>query len=582
MPLISTVSFILLIRAKTILIFLALFLWSSFAFAQTVIKGIVFDNSDKKRIANATLKIGIKQFVTDYNGEFSINVDLTALRLDGISVSSVGYKSKRMHFEKSNFYEISLESKVQNLNEIIIYQSGKTILEKAIRNIPKNYPTKDFMMEGILRITRIFKDTTGVQEFYKNDAVLKIFHPSYLNGKDPEVTLVQNNYSLQQTDKITKPSKWVDAYLAPVANFVYKKSDFVNLKKLKNYNYKINGKTKINNHTAYIIAFNSIKNNTNEIKGLMYIDTATYTFLSANYAIYNANGIDGQPYSKQRIKCSIEIKFKEENQKWFLDRINVKNKYKNDSWDGEITFLTTSIDTVNVKPFAYPDIIQRFTEALTVNNVVDTTWSVHQSIFNKAERQGLLQEIANPIIDIDSNKFFLKENKESTILGYLRNNNMRVMIGLSHLPIHLDSYQPLVDKNISLLTQLAFYSNTQMRIYKHLFGELGGSVNFGLGGLKIEIANYGIAYDFNFNKKGHPIIVFPSFGFQRLLISKKRQIYFKQNSLYFGLTAAYELTHKYSLYSTFYYSHNLNEINDGLLLTTQTIYPTIGVMYKIN
>lgn len=83
------------------------------------------------------------------------------------------------------------------------------------------------------------------------------------------------------------------------------------------------------------------------------------------------------------------------------------------------------------------------------------------------------------------------------------------------------------------------------------------------------------------NKNGRPITISPLFGYAKNTMSIKKNKYYVQNNLIAGINLSYEINHRFNYMAGIKYNHILNEINNGLLLTTQKIYPTIGIMYKM-
>ena len=109
-------------------------------------QGIPFAN-----IAIKDQPIGIN---TNEEGSFQLNIEKEYLR-DTLVVSCIGYKSKQFVIEdflKRNGQVIYLKDTTYELTNILITSiPAKEIVQRALNNIPKNYPEKPYMLQGFYR-----------------------------------------------------------------------------------------------------------------------------------------------------------------------------------------------------------------------------------------------------------------------------------------------------------------------------------------------------------------------------------------------------------------------------------------------
>lgn len=564
---------------KYYLLIIFIFSTVGISFSQVVVvKGKVQEELSTNPIQKATVKIADKQTITDDKGEFTMNLELSAIKKNGLMITSIGYNTKYVAYSESNFYSIFLIPKTIKLAEVTVTKA-ETIIEKAIRKIPENYPTKPFMMEGILRIIRTTKDSLNITHFYKNDAALKIYSPSYLSkGKKQEVSLLQNKYIQMKSEASDNDVRFLGGYLVTSSDFVFLHTDFIAQNKLKYFNYKLKGISMINNINVYEIDFSSKKRQ--DVEGVLFIDTTSFAFVGAKITKYNPDA-SNIFITIKRQKQETYISYKKISGHWFLDIAQSKSIRKNNTYSGEIYFNTIQIDTVNVKPLLYAEVIQPYTEAIKWNKLgTDSAWETYKTKFNEAENNGVMPKIVIPSIKIDSIGR-QKGNFGNSIFKYVFNDNIRYNLVFNKMPFHLYKQQPILAKTISNVAVYNIGINIQVRIYQNLFVEGGNFSNYGLGGIKNKGINYSLLYDFILNKKGRPITISPLFGYAKNTMSIKKNKYYVQNNLIAGINLSYEINHRLNYIAGVKYNHVINDTNNGLLLTTQKVYPTIGIMFKI-
>jgi hypothetical protein len=550
----------------------------SLTFAQQVtVTGKVTDKLSRTGLQGVTVKAEDKQTVTGKNGEFKLLADAEKIKKSGLTFSSVGYLRKKVLYAENGIYLVQLEASAADLSEVTITAGAETIIEKAIRKIPVNYPASAFMMNGILRTHHVNKDSLKTYEYFQNDAVLKIYHPSYAKKNDgAQVAVVQNRYKLFKAEKQRSIAVfWLDAYQIPGKDFVFVRADFVVRSKMKNFEYTLNGETVKDGRKVFIVDFNSKKNGT---AGTLYIDKVTYAFTAAKYERQLGSLMQNSRVNKR------EMSFKQIGNKWYLDRFSVSSQYTGKGYNYMADYQTVSVDTVNVATIPAKDQIKPYTDDVDIRQPgSDSTWKTYQPIFDQAQKDSIITYVAPPEGFIDQSQIAEKTKPGllKSVLGYLIKDNMRYKLRFSRLPLDFAANQPALGKNISSSSVYAVGTSFQFRLYKGLFIEYHNADNYGLGGIRNKITEYNLTYNFEMNKHHQLITISPVLGYAKLTSDVKKTNWFTQESLIGGLTFSYSLNRKLGVYTGVNYNLSSSIVNKGLLVTAQKAYPYLGIIYKI-
>jgi len=545
---------------------------------QKMISGSVTDITTHLGLQGVTVKIYDKQTLTNKKGDFSMSIETDLIKKHGITFTCVGYQKKKLVFAEDGSYQVHLEPYAANLAEVSISAGAETIIEKAIRKIPLNYPGSPFMMTGILRTHHVNKDSLNTYEYFQNDAVLKIYHPSYAKkSDDAQIAVVQNKYKLFKSEKQRPiPVFWINAYLIPGQDFVYLREDFVVRSKMKHFTYTLDGKSVVDGRKVYVVDFESKKKGTT---GTLYIDQITYAFVAAKYR----RQFDGL-FKNNILTRDRNLGFKQVGNKWLLDRFSVISNYTERGYRYSADYKTLSIDTVQVKPLPKDDVIKPYTDDVAVRHTVnDSTWNTYQHLFDKAEKDSLITNIEPPKGFVDQSQMISKTKSGffKRVLGYLATDNMRYTLKFNRLPLDFAVYQQALDKNISSSSIYTIGSGLQLRLYKGLFIEASSSNNYGLGGIRNQSTEYNLTYNFEVNRHHRLITISPVFGYTKFTSSVKKVTWFTQECFTGGLTVSYALGRKFAVYAGGNYNLNSNVTNQGLLLNTKKAYPYLGILYKI-
>jgi hypothetical protein len=560
------------------ILLLCCLLGPGFCFAQIIaISGKIADQKTGLPIPGASVRVAKAATSTNSTGEFNLVVNKPNVVISGITVSCIGYQTQHITYRGEASYPIKLQAATLQLHEVQILASAESIMQKAIRKIPQNYPGKDFNMQGILRILETSKDSAATYMYYKNDAVLNVYYPEYTKHADIEVSLIQNRFNrLKNPDHDIDSVKWVGGYMIPKRDFVHSGAGFVSLTGMKNFTYTNQGKGYVNNSRVYIINFYA-----GQLSGTLYIDTASYAFVSGSFTRYNI---------RQALFITIDksistVNYKKQNGKWYINNIQVNNyaRHNHLNLNYAFNYKAIAVDTTKAEPITYHDRIQSLTENIKTNKPgTDTDWEKYKTLFGESERDSVIASVPVPKVDtLRSKKVNIGMWALTNVFGYLTNDNIRYGIQFTRVPIVLINYQPLLSKNIGSSAVYALNLSVQLRLYKGLFFQNDNANNYGIGGIKVKGTGYSLTYNFEFNKRHHPITLSPILGFDRIVLTNHDTEYFNQKSLAYGFSLAYEVKQRLSLFGGVKYIDPVNTYNAGLLLNNQNVYPSFGILYKL-
>ncbi|MEO6521675.1 MAG: carboxypeptidase-like regulatory domain-containing protein [Mucilaginibacter sp.] len=561
---------------KLFLILLICLFVSSICYAQVIsLYGKVADSKTGKAIPGASVRIAKSATSTNSLGEFNIVLNQPDAVQYGIMVSCIGYQSKHVAYQQSGVYNIKLEVASNIMHEVEIAANAESIIGKAIRKIPQNYPDKDFTMQGILRIQETSKDSVGAYLYYKNDAVLEMYYPAYTKSEDIQVSLIQNRFSrLKNSIHDADSVRWMNGYLlVPRNDIVHSRTGFVSLKEMKKFTYTNQGKTSVNNTRVYEINFYA-----ENISGTLYIDTASYAFVNVSYTRYRIKRLFQVPIDQ----ATYTINYKKRDGKWYLEDVksSMTGKHSGLTLDYMMGYKTTGIDTGKAETIKYQDWLQPNSENIKINKPgTDADWQKYRDLFDHSVKDSVMVSIPVPKIDTTPKKLTGGQKTANGIFGYLTGGNIRTSVQFSKVPLSIAYYQPVLSKNIAAAAVYTMNFSMGFRLYKQLYFTYGGDTNFGIGGIKENGTDYLLSYSFKFNKKYHPVTLSPLFGFNRITLTDNKTEYFNQKSLSYGFNATYELKHWLKLTAGLRYLQPVNTYNGGLLLNSQNLYPSFGIQF---
>jgi hypothetical protein len=548
----------------------------SIAFGQlTTISGKVIDGKTGAGIPGATVKTGGFGTSTNASGQFVLVVQQAIVTQFGIGITCVGYQ-KQHHPFKAEPYNIKLSPVAGQLAEVVIV-SSESIVRKAIRKIPLNYPVKSFMMTGQLKKMNEARDSSAYHYFYRNDAQIKMYYPPYTDDSKPNVTLIHKTDTLAADPKSTFNVHFVGGYTGVAGvDFVHSRTDVLD-PKTKQYQYTLNGKDWINNHRVFVVNYYAVKNSGDN--GILYIDTASYAFVRITLTKYHVKPAIFIPIDK----TTMIIDYEKQGGKWYLQAVKGNSITRHKAFDlsSVVDYQSTGVDTVDVKPLPYKSIIPEYTEDIKVANPAEPLPAISPQVFTTTIQPDTgFTHITIPMVDTSGVRP-AGLRAQDAIGKYIIGDNIHYIMGLAKLPLNLSGYQPILSRNIGGVSTYGIVINSQFRLYHGLFLQFDGQFNFGIGGIKNSETSYILTYDFIFNKGGHPVTLSPVVGYSDISLSKKKTAYYAQDSRLYGLNLNFEISPRVGYfinakYYDAYYKHNL-----GLLLTNQQWGFSSGFLFRL-
>lgn len=556
--------------------------------AQSVtIEGAVLNKITRLPVENATVQSGKTHCLTNSKGVFTLVADMQDISKKGITCTSVGYHNNTTYYKSKPEGNIVIEL-IEKANHLpgVIVKDGRGVVQRAIDCIPLNYPTRPFIMNGIVRLRR--NQDNGYT--YANDAYVSVYNWPYTQQKKAEVKLVAN-----KATTITGPGfdsgttrRWVHAYqTAAVADFVNNRIDVISASRMKKFNYVLKEKERYGQRKAYVIDCYSKEGAGGSVyeklECTLYIDTATYAFIAGKFAV---DHIERTGFAHID-KLEETVEYTNEWGKWCLKRVWANAFYagylKVHS-DGFQEYLTTSIDTVNVKPFSYEEVLQKMDVVQHINKPVDSTeWSRYAALFAAAEARNEISPTVLPPVDTIQVQSQRYRHKHVNILAkamlYLPGNVMTVY-GITRLPVTVRSPA----KGIAAY---ALGMRLGIRAYRNAYIFLDSYSNYNVGKLSASYTTYGVLTDIKLNKKGVPFYVTPYAGYSRMKLSYSNEEKVKKecglHALSGGLGISRELTHRWRLYTGISYQHFLNEdkLPAVMPVSVDKLSYTLGMFYKL-
>lgn len=301
------------------------------------LKGVVRDFESSIQLEYSSiqnLNMGNSTFSNSI-GEFELSVNYG----DTIKFSFIGYKSKVIKIAKINFLDVKLEKEIFELNPVVISpDTVYRIVEKAFKNIKKNYPTSKYYREAFYR------------EYVKNDnkyvrlieaAVSEI---DYGFQKPYEKQRLKVNEIRKSVDNIQRSwqSKLVTFLFGKTNSLIVSKynGDFVRKyireSKLspkddkafeKYFEFKFAGVTKFEGKDIYKInVFLPPERDIGQFEGIIYINSDDYGIVRFAYSWGTPSSFKNSENKNQKILSlgyltSYDAYYQKIGKKYYLSRI---------------------------------------------------------------------------------------------------------------------------------------------------------------------------------------------------------------------------------------------------------------------
>lgn len=347
--------------------------------AQTyTIRGKIVDAETGKPIAFA--HVGVPEYgygtATSETGTFILKIPARYARTSTLSVSFLGYENfKKSAYEIREYITIKLKPSPTNLVEILVLdeRAVEDIIRKAVKAIPKNYPTHPTTVLGFYRESRTDKNGDYI---YIAEGVLNIYKKSYRSKGEGQVSLVQGRQVvLIDPEEFSSYSGFSSGHQAGHRfDFVKNREDFIDEDYFEAYKYWLKGVTTYNDRPVYMIGFDQNENDPDgRMKGTMYIDTLSYAFLRAEFEIL-PDGLrkfnDYPLYAGSWRGNRYVVNYKKLEDKWFFSDALREGDYRDGGvYTNEI--LITEINPKRSKSLPYNERLSRGSQFLKLTGEYD-------------------------------------------------------------------------------------------------------------------------------------------------------------------------------------------------------------------
>ena len=570
-------------KLKSILLSL-LILFSNLLLAQEVVlKGTITDKKTGSKLAGVTIKVGADGTMSDKEGNFNLTTHISTLTEKGIKFTCIGYLPTRLIYEPNHFYEVGLTQSNDQLKEVVI-GAGDDIIKRAIKRIPQNYPDKPMMLTGIVR-SQLSRNKSF---YFRTDAIIKAFVPPY-NGKGKTtVKVLQNNLDTIKDNTIKYLRKLGDYTLVVYDDIAHNTTFLKHFARKREFDYLLTGKQLYYGHKVFVI--NTTLKDTDQVfdklEATLYIDTASYALVAANLTFYNWK----IPGAVKIIKGNTVVDYEKIKNKWYLSSIHYKGSYEYKKEDPRVKtdFIRTQIDTLDLQPFLYKDIVQGSDNGLVIDkpgNLIAK--KLKDSLFAKAEKEGIVEPVPTLLIDtIKKNNAITNSPNQKVnrpfgvrFFDYISKGNIRNLPEITRFALTVNSPDFMVSESVNYGWSI---TSSGFRLYKNLFLEYKLTDNF-WNNKHIDLSEFALnlTNDFIFNKSARSITLSPFLGYDRLVVNyKKNQVDY--NAFNAGLRASFEFTHRKSVFiSSGYNFADGNRTLNGLNITPTHYSFTVGVVKKI-
>ena len=506
---------------RTFLLFILLCCGSTiFAQNYILVKGKIIDSKTKKSIGYAHIGIPERGIGTTSarNGTFILKVPKHYAN-SKLTVSFIGYKTfERPVSSIKKYLTIKLQRSSTELQEIVVMDEGSVedIIRKAVKNIPKNYPSSPSTIKGFYRES---KTDSEENYLYLAEGVLEVYKTSYKNKKDGQLKLLQGRKMDLVNPDSTRISTFTSGHWSSHRfDIVKNREDFINEKYFPVYKYWLSGITEYNGRPVYIIGFGKdpngekvyVEDDVNigssgvlsflsklgkkkkrkklakaRMEGKIYIDTLSYAFLRTEFAI-TKQGLkktnDYPLYVGRWLSNSYVVNYRKLGNKWYFSESLREGRYR----DGGVyrnEFVTTEINPQKGKPIKYLDRIERnIAFRRNTGDFHPDFWKAYNvTLMSDGLRESVDQMKRNQLSDevFDIKKMTAEQERKDSI--------QRIELA------ELDQKGKYIERDemgeiIIPSTQRANYLRRVKRFRTHL--RLGAGTHL----IKTDAANYGLSY----------------------------------------------------------------------------------------
>ncbi len=306
--------------------------------------------------------------VSNENGYFLLKIPKELINKN-LCISYIGYNNNC--FPAIKLYHqtqvIKLSRNYVSLQEVLIRnRDPRSIIQRALKKIPENYPQKASYLITFYRE----KVKQKSKYMFLSEAVLKIYKPAYLSIQNDLLQILKSRtfHNVEKQDSVQMKLK-SGLKTALVLDIVKNRPDFINIDYFSGYKYQISDIESYDNKTNYVIAFKPKDNEKDALyRGFIYIDAESLAIIGADYEIspdriYGMNNrfiIKKEKGLKVTLKkASYQINYHQWNGKYYLKyvkaalkfKVKMKKQWFATNFTTSLEMAVSSIDTLNVHRF---------------------------------------------------------------------------------------------------------------------------------------------------------------------------------------------------------------------------------------
>ncbi len=378
---------------------------------QRTIRGKIYDAETEQPIAFAHVGIPEKGIGTTSaeDGLFILKIPNQYLE-STLLVSFMGYQTFRKPINDiKGPVRIYLKRSANELVEVVVMGEAavEDIIRKAVKNIPKNYPTHPTTVLGFYRESRT---DDSLNYTYLAEGVLKVYKNSYKSKKEGMVSLVQGRLmNLRDPLDTTMYSGFSSGHMAGHRfDFVKNREDFIDERYFPVYKYWIESVTTYNDKPVWVIRFEEDKEGTatyiqenndggllmrllrgrkktrarGRMEGRVFIQQDSYAFVKAEFAI-TPEGLkkrDDYPlYAGNWRANSYVVNYRQLGDKWYFSDATREGRYgRGGNYVNEIKI--TEINPEKSKPLPYKERLHRGQQFTTMTGSYDPNFWANYNI----------------------------------------------------------------------------------------------------------------------------------------------------------------------------------------------------------
>ena len=355
----------------------------------------------------------INGVITDYNGEFSIEVSKGNYDLKFEYISFKTKYLRNINIENSlnlGLIELSIDENILNEVEVIGEKTEIEIkLDKTVYNIGKDLTLKGSSVSDVLdNLPSVEVDIEGNVSLRGNESVRILINgkPSGLVGISSNEALKQfPSESVEKVEVITSPSARYNAEgTAGIINIILRKSKLTgfngSLSLNSGYPERYGVSANLNYRTKKLNFFNNIGYNTRISKGSFVNETEYYTDQPINNFL-NEDGVRDSERNSNYLNTGIEY--------FISDKTSVVGSYVSRKSDG----FTNNTNNVNQNFNA----ISKFSERLEKETEIDDTNEFSVNLTHDFNKEG-------HVLTMDYQKEKSSENEN----GFISNSQLKPIL----------------------------------------------------------------------------------------------------------------------------------------------------------